>query len=106
MFSIELSSYAKDYFENLKVYLLSNFGEQVKHEVLTKEQEKLENLKSFPYMGMKANEFSKLLDGYYVLVEKNEYIFYHVDEEKKTIFIELVLSTKEDLIQKIKKYFS
>ncbi len=25
MFSIELSSFAKDYFENLKAYLLANF---------------------------------------------------------------------------------
>lgn len=98
MFSLELSTPAKEYFENLKQYLLINFGETVQRESLTKEEQKLENLKSFPYIGIKASKFSELLD-------KNEYIFYQVDEKEKTIYIELVLSTKEDLIQKIRKYF-
>lgn len=98
MFSLELSTPAKEYFENLKQYLLINFGETVQRESLTKEEQKLENLKSFPYIGIKASKFSELLDGYYVLLDKNEYIFYQVDEKEKTIYIELVLSTKEDLI--------
>lgn len=105
MFSLELSTPAKEYFENLKTYLVTNFGEKTKKEVLHKEEEKLENLKSFPYTGIKATKFSVLLDGYYVLIDKNEYIFYRVNEVEKTIFVELILSTKEDLIQKIQKYF-
>lgn len=56
-------------------------------------------------MGQNATKLSSLLDGYFVLTDKKEYIFYRVDEVKKTIFIELILSTKEDITQKIKKYF-
>ena len=105
MFSLKLSSPSKEYFENLKTYLLAKFGEKVKKEVLAREEEKLENLKSFPYLGIKATKFSELLNGYYVLIDKYEYIFYRVDEKEKIIYIELILSTKEDLIQKIQNYF-
>lgn len=105
MFSLELSTPAKEYFENLKVYLVTNFSEETKQDVLLKEKEKLESLKSFPYMGHDATKFSSLLDGYYVLTDKKEYLFYRVDEVEKIISIELILSTKEDIIQKIKKYF-
>ncbi|KRN92173.1 RelE ParE family plasmid stabilization system protein [Lactobacillus amylovorus DSM 16698] len=106
MLSLELSTPAKEYLEDLKFYLVINFGEKTKQDVLLKEEEKLENLKAFPYLGQKAGKFSTLLDGYYVLTDKNEYIFYRVNEVKKTIFIELILSTKEDIIQKIQKYFA
>lgn len=105
MFSLELSTPAKEYFENLKVYLVTNFSEETKQDVLLKEKEKLESLKSFPYRGHDATKFSSLLDGYYVLTDKKEYLFYRVDEVEKIISIELILSTKEDIIQKIKKYF-
>ncbi|MBI0120867.1 type II toxin-antitoxin system RelE/ParE family toxin [Lactobacillus sp. M0398] len=105
MFSLKLSSPSKEYFENLKTYLLAKFGEKVKKEVLAREEEKLENLKSFPYLGIKAAKFSELLNGYYVLIDKYEYIFYRVDEKEKIIYIELILSTKEDLIKKIQNYF-
>ena len=105
MFSINLSTPAKEYYEQLKEYLLTNFGEQVKNSVLTKEKNKLENLKSFPYVGMRATKISNFLDGYYVLVDKNEYIFYRVNEKEKTISIELILSSKEDIGRKIKHYF-
>lgn len=105
MFSLKLSSPSKEYFENLKTYLLAKFGEKVKKEVLAREEEKLENLKSFPYLGIKAAKFSELLNSYYVLIDKYEYIFYRVDEKEKIIYIELILSTKEDLIKKIQNYF-
>ena len=105
MFSLKLSSPSKEYFENLKTYLLAKFGEKVKKEVLAREEEKLDNLESFPYLGIKAAKFSELLNGYYVLIDKYEYIFYRVDEKEKIIYIELILSTKEDLIQKIQNYF-
>lgn len=106
MFSLELSAQSKEYIENLKTYLLDNFGEKAKKEALKKEQEKLENLQKFPYMGINAIKFSKLLDGYYVLIDKNEYIFYRVIKNEKIVSIELILSTKKDIIQKIQKYFS
>ncbi|WP_338212271.1 type II toxin-antitoxin system RelE/ParE family toxin [Lactobacillus juensis] len=104
MFSLKLSSPSKEYFENLKTYLLAKFGEKVK-KVLAREEEKPENLKSFPYLGIKAAKFSELLNGYYVLIDKYEYIFYRVDKKEKIIYIELILSTKEDLIKKIQNYF-
>lgn len=106
MFSLELSTQSKDYIENLKRYLLDNFSEKVKEKALTREKEKLENLQQFPYIGMKASKFSELLADYYVLIDKNEYIFYRVSEKEKIISIELILSTKEDLIQKLQKYFT
>ena len=68
MFSLKLSSPSKEYFENLKTYLLAKFDEKVKKEVLAREEEKLDNLKSFPYLGIKAVKFSELLNGYYVLM--------------------------------------
>ncbi|WP_294891331.1 type II toxin-antitoxin system RelE/ParE family toxin [uncultured Lactobacillus sp.] len=105
MFSLKLSSPSIKYFENLKTYLLSSFGEKVKKEVLAREKEKLENLGSFPYLGIKAAKFSELLNSYYVLIDKYEYIFYRVDKKEKIIYIELILSTKEDLAQKIQNYF-
>ena len=105
MFTLKLSSPSIKYFENLKTYLLSSFGEKVKKEVLAREKEKLENLGSFPYLGIKAAKFSELLNSYYVLIDKYEYIFYHVDEKEKIIYIELILSTKENLAQKIQNYF-
>ena len=105
MFTLKLSSPSIKYFENLKTYLLSSFGEKVKKEVLAREKEKLENLGSFPYLGIKAAKFSELLNSYYVLIDKYEYIFYRVDEKEKIIYIELILSTKEDLIKKIQNYF-
>ena len=37
MFSLKLSSPSIKYFENLKTYLLSSFGEKVKKEVLARE---------------------------------------------------------------------
>lgn len=92
-------------FWKFKTYLLSSFGEKVKKEVLTREKEKLENLGSFPYLGIKAAKFSELLNSYYVLIDKYEYIFYRVDKKEKIIYIELILSTKEDLAQKIQNYF-
>lgn len=55
MFLLELSGPSKEYFENLKRYLLVTFGEKVTKEVLSKEEKKLENLQSFPYMGIKGN---------------------------------------------------
>ena len=105
MFSLKLSSPSIKYFENLKTYLLFSFGEKVKKEVLAREKEKLENLGSFPYLGIKAAKLSELLNSYYVLIDKYEYIFYRVDEKEKIIYIELILSTKEDLAQKIQNYF-
>ena len=105
MFSLKLSSPSIKYFENLKTYLLSSFGEKVKKEVLAREKEKLENLGSFPYLGIKAAKFSELLNSYYVLIDKYEYIFYRVDKKEKIIYIELILSTKENLAQKIQNYF-
>ncbi|MBC6349546.1 type II toxin-antitoxin system RelE/ParE family toxin [Lactobacillus melliventris] len=105
MFTLKLSSPSIKYFENLKTYLLSSFGEKVKKEVLAREKEKLENLGSFPYLGIKAAKFSELLNSYYVLIDKYEYIFYRVDKKEKIIYIELILSTKEDLAQKIQNYF-
>ena len=105
MFSLKLSSPSIKYFENLKTYLLSSFGEKVKKEVLAREKEKLENLGSFPYLGIKAAKLSELLNSYYVLIDKYEYIFYRVDKKEKIIYIELILSTKEDLIPKIQNYF-
>ncbi|WP_274381262.1 hypothetical protein [Lactobacillus huangpiensis] len=38
MFSLKLSSPSKEYFENLKTYLLAKFGEKVKKEVLAREE--------------------------------------------------------------------
>ena len=105
MFSLKLSSPSIKYFENLKTYLLAKFGEKVKKEVLAREKEKLENLGSFPYLGIKAAKFSELLNSYYVLIDKYEYIFYRVDKKEKIIYIELILSTKENLAQKIQNYF-
>ena len=105
MFTLKLSSPSIKYFENLKTYLLSSFGEKVKKEVLAREKEKLENLGSFPYLGIRAAKFSELLNSYYVLIDKYEYIFYRVDKKEKIIYIELILSTKEDLAQKIQNYF-
>ena len=104
MFSLKLSSPSKEYFENLKTYLLTRFGEKVKKEVLAREEEKLKNLESFPYLGIKAAKLFKLLDSYYVLIDKYEYIFYRVNEKEKIIYIELILSTREDLTQKIQNY--
>lgn len=106
MFSLELSTQSKEYIEKLKIYLIENFSEKVKKVVLNKEEEKLENLQKFPYLGMKASKISKLLIDYYVLIDKNEYIFYRVNEKKKIISVELILSTKEDIIKKAQKYFS
>lgn len=37
MFSLKLSSPSKEYFENLKTYLLTRLGEKVKKEVLARE---------------------------------------------------------------------
>ena len=105
MFTLKLSSPSIKYFENLKTYLLSSFGEKVKKEVLAREKEKLENLGSFPYLGIKAAKFSESLNSYYVLIDKYEYIFYRVDKKEKIIYIELILSTKENLAQKIQNYF-
>ena len=105
MFSLKLSSPSKEYFENLKTYLLAKFGEKVKKEVLAREEEKLDNLKSFPYLGIKAAKFFELFNSCYVLIEKYEYIFYRVDEKEKIIYIELILSNKENFIQKIQNYF-
>ena len=105
MFTLKLSSPSIKYFENLKTYLLSSFGEKVKKEVLAREKEKLENLGSFPYLGIRAAKFSELLNSYYVLIDKYVYIFYRVDKKEKIIYIELILSTKEDLAQKIQNYF-
>lgn len=105
MFLLELSGPSKEYFENLKRYLLVTFGEKVTKEVLSKEEKKLENLQSFPYMGIKATKLSKILNGYYVLIDKNEYIFYRINENKKVIYVELILSTKEDIIKRIQKNF-
>lgn len=45
MFSLELSTPAKEYFENLKQYLLINFGETVQRESLTKEEQKIRKFK-------------------------------------------------------------
>ena len=104
MFTLKLSSPSIKYFEKLKTYLLTRLGEKVKKEVLAREKEKLENLESFPYLGIKAAKLSKLLDSYYVLIDKYEYIFYRVNEKEKIIYIELILSTKEDLTQKIQNY--
>ena len=72
---------------------------------MAREEEKLDNLKSFLYLGIKVAKFSELLNGYYVLIDKYEYIFYRVDEKEKIIYIGLILSTKEDLIKKIQNYF-
>ena len=105
MFTLKLSSPSIKYFEKLKTYLLTRLGEKVKKEVLAREKEKLENLGSFPYLGIKAAKFSELLNSYYVLIDKYEYIFYRVDKKEKIIYIELILSTKEDLIPKIQNYF-
>ena len=105
MYTLKLSSPSIKYFKNLKTYLLSSFGEKVKKEVLAREKVKLENLESFPYLGIKAAKFSVLLNSYYVLIDKYEYIFYRVDKKEKIIYIELILSTKEDLIPKIQNYF-
>ena len=63
------------------------------------------NLESFPYLGIKAAKFFELFNGCYVLIDKYEYIFYRVDKKEKIICIELILSTKEDLIKKIQNYF-
>ena len=84
---------------------MAKFGEKVKKEVLAREEEKLDNLKSFPYLGIKAAKFFELFDGCYVLIDKYEYIFCRVDKKEKIIYIELILSTKEDLIKKIQNYF-
>lgn len=71
MFSLELSTPAKEYFENLKTYLVTNFGKKTEKEVLHREEEKLENQKSFPFIRIKVTKFSVLLDGYYILIDKN-----------------------------------
>lgn len=103
MYSLELSTPARKYFENLRLYLITKFGEKTVKKVLHKEEDKLETLKMYPYMGIKATKFSVLLDGYSVLTDKKEYIFYRVNKVKNSIFVELMVSTKEDLGQKIKK---
>lgn len=106
MYSLELSAPAKQYYEDLKTQRLDKLGEKVKKEVLHKEEKKFENLKLFPYMGITASKISDLLEDYYILIDKYEYIIYQVNEVDKIISVEYVMSTKEDIVQKIKKYFN
>lgn len=106
MFSLELSTPAKEYFEDLKNYLINNFNEKKRKAVLDEEDKKLKNLKSFPELGIDAVKYSPLLAGYRALVDKKEYIFYRVNKDEKIISVELIVSTKEDLGRKIQKYFA
>lgn len=104
MYSIELSEDAIDYYDNLKSYLTNTFDNKTKDKAMKVELEKLENLKSFPFIGMPAERISDLLKGYYVLIDKHSYIFYRVLENRETISVELILSTQEDITKRIQTF--
>lgn len=106
MYKIQVSAEYVAYFENLKDYLLTNFGINVKNQAIKAEKQKLENLQHFPYMGKDATELSKFLQGYWVIIDKHEHLFYRVNEQKHTISIELAFNAKENVIQKLSKPFN
>ncbi|MCI1290587.1 MAG: type II toxin-antitoxin system RelE/ParE family toxin [Lactobacillus sp.] len=106
MYQIQVSAEYIAYLEHLKDYLLNNFGKDVKNQVIKAEQAKFENLKHFPYMGKDANSLSKFLQGYWVIIDKHEYLFYQVDEDKMIISVELAFNAKEDVIKKLHKHFN
>ena len=95
------TDFFNDQLQDIVLYIRDDFSQDEANEYLDYLEEQLENLSSFPYIGVVPRHTSIAKQGYRVLMVKQNLIFYKVFDDRKMIVLYAIISSKrkyEDLI--------
>ena len=95
------TDFFNDQLQDIVLYIRDDFSQDEANDYLDYLEEQLENLSSFPYIGVVPRLTSIAKQGYRVLIVRQNLIFYQVFDDRKMIVLYAIVSSKrkyEDLI--------
>ncbi len=103
-YSVQFTLTAKNDLKDIARYILEEYKEiNIALKFVNELQAQVEQLEKFPFSGATPNDRILCSFGYRFLVHKGYLIFYTVDEEEKTVYIEAVFNSKKDYTRVLRK---
>lgn len=98
MMELKYTPKAKEDLQNLRKYILENFGnEELMKKVLTDITKTIRNLTVFPYLGSELVKMTGVLSDYRCLYCRQNHIFYRI--EKDMILVIRILNENQDYMR-------
>lgn len=88
----------------LQAYLEDSFGQKAANKVISKIISQLQQLGSYPKLGVSASVIDHQLDNYRYLRNRRNTIFYRIDEDQATVIIERIFDNRENIIRELNDY--
>ena len=93
-YSIKKTDKFKDQLIDILIYISNTFSKKEASEYLTYIEKMIDSIGQFPYVGIVPRYQPIAKQGYRAIVCKQNIIFYRVDEQKKEIILEIIVSSK------------
>ena len=84
------------------LYVAENFGKNAALEKLDYLEESILRLESNPYIGAEPKYNVLRRQGYLVLIQKKDIVFYKIDEGKKQVIVYAVVDQRQDYLSIIR----
>jgi toxin ParE1/3/4 len=100
-YSILRTDKFNDQLTDVVIYINNNFSNKEALDFLDFLGNELNNLSSFPYLGVVPRYLPIARQGYRALVIKQNIIFYKVNEKKHEIILDIIVSAKQNYLNLI-----
>ena len=95
-YKVQITPLYEQKLDNIISYLIQEFSLQYCDKYLTYLEKQIEALETFPYIGIETNDPN--LRGCRILISKQNYILYYINEEKQTITLRYITSANENYL--------
>ena len=99
---MERTDTADSLIRKIVLFVAENFGNDVALEKLDYLEESIMSLADNPYIGVKPRYNVLKRQGYLVLVLEKDFVFYKVDDKKKTVTVYAVVDQRQDYLSIIR----
>ncbi len=101
-YKVERTDTADSLIRKIVLFVAENFGNDVALEKLDYLEESIMSLADNPYIGVKPRYNVLKRQGYLVLILEKDFVFYKVDDKKKTVTVYAVVDQRQDYLSIIR----
>ena len=101
-YKVERTDTADSLIRRIVLFVAENFGNDVALEKLDHLEESIMSLADNPYIGVKPRYNVLKRQGYLVLILEKDFVFYKVDDIKKTVTVYAVVDQRQDYLSIIR----
>ncbi len=101
-YKVERTDTADSLIRKIVLFVAKNFGNDVALEKLDHLEESIMSLADDPYIGVKPCYNVLKRQGYLVLILEKDFVFYKVDDKKKTVTLYAVVDQRQDYLSIIR----